>query len=330
MSVDLITLGETMIRLTPPGFDRIEQANSFEIHIGGSESNTAVGLARLGSRVIWLSRLPGNPLGRRVAATLASHGVDVTHVEWSTSDRMGTYYLERGKAPRAAQVYYDRAESAASRMTPSCLPSHLFVSGNAKMFHTTGITLGISTSAAQTALKAVELAQKAGWQIAFDVNYRAKLWSPNLAKEACSQVMQHSDLVFLPNRDARTVFGVEIDDDASALSELAAFAPKATIVMTVGSRGSIARKPSGEIVAQSAIPTMDIERLGSGDAFTAGFMHRYLTDAPLGDCLLWGTAMASLKYTIPGDLPVVSRTEVESLIRSSSEGTSASGLDIQR
>ncbi len=330
MSVDVITLGETMIRLTPPGFDRIEQANSFEIHIGGSESNTAVGLARLGNRVIWLSRLPSNPLGKRVAADLASHGVDVTHVEWSASDRMGTYYLERGKAPRAAQVYYDRAESAASRMTPASIPPHLFCEGKAKLFHTTGITLGISSSAAQTALQAVQLAKKAGWKIAFDVNYRSKLWPPHLAKEVCSQVMKDSDLVFLPNRDANTVFDVGIDDDASALVGLAPFAPHATIVMTVGSRGSIARKPSGEIVRQSAIPTVDIERLGSGDAFTAGFMHRYLADAPLGECLLWGTAMASLKYTIPGDLPVISRTEVESLVRSSSTCTTTNSSDIQR
>src|SRR5690349_11697201 len=157
-SYDVVTLGETMLRLTPPGMRRIEQAISLDIEIGGSESNTAVGLARLGLRVAWLSRLTDNPLGRLLAQTLAGHGVDTGWISWTDQDRIGLYFLEEGKAPRGSNVTYDRANSAMSRMQPADLPTDLFKSGQSKLLHLTGITPALGSQATATARQALELA----------------------------------------------------------------------------------------------------------------------------------------------------------------------------
>lgn len=321
MSLDVITLGETMLRLTPPGFDRLEQASALEVHVGGSESNTAVGLARLGCRTAWLSRLPDTSLGHLVASTIGRYGVDVSHVVWSDTDRLGTYYLERGKPPRGSQVLYDRRDSAISKMTPSQLPTQLFTSSKAKLFHTSGITLGISESASATAQMAAEIAKAEGMLVSFDVNYRAKLWRPEVAHASCVDFIKLADIVFLPLRDAHTVFGLEEPTDEAILQNLSRHAPHCTFVMTLGSRGAIAIDRHGEIYRQAAFPTTEVERLGSGDAFSAGYLANFLEQGSIASGLRWGCATASLKYTISGDLPLIHRKEVETLVASTSGST---------
>ncbi len=116
--VDVVTLGETMLRFTPPARNRLEQADHLQVHVGGSESNTAVGLARLGLKTAWLSRLPTTALGRMVCGELSKYGVDTSHVIWSDTDRLGLYFLEEAGPPRGSQVIYDRRDSAISRMQP--------------------------------------------------------------------------------------------------------------------------------------------------------------------------------------------------------------------
>ncbi len=320
---DVVTLGETMLRFTPPNLQRIEQATSFDAHIGGSESNTAVGLARLGRRVAWLSRLPNNPLGHVVASTIGRFDVDVSHVVWSATDRLGTYYLEHGKPPRASQVLYDRRDSAASRIQPSDLPNDLFEPQVAKLFHTTGITLGISSTAAATALRAAELAKRAGWLNSFDVNYRGKLWSADEARVGCLKLMQLADIVFLPIRDAQGVFQLKGESPEPILEALGALVPHCTVVMTLGAAGAIARNAAGQVFKQPAYPSTNVERLGSGDAFSAGFLSGFLEFGDIAQALQWGAATASVKHTIPGDLPLVHRHEIESLL-------SANATDIAR
>src|SRR4051812_14873032 len=118
---DVVTLGETMLRLTPPLMKRLEQATTLDIAIGGSEYNTSVGLARLGLKVSWISRLTSNGLGSLIANTLRGYGVDTSFVSWTDQDRIGLYFLEEGLAPRGSTVVYDRANSALSRMQPDDL-----------------------------------------------------------------------------------------------------------------------------------------------------------------------------------------------------------------
>jgi 2-dehydro-3-deoxygluconokinase len=307
---DVVTLGETMLRFTPPGVQRIDQAPHFELEVGGTESNTSVGLARLGLNVAWLSRLPANPLGRRIARTLAGQGVDTSHIAWSATDRLGLYFVEFGDGPRPTQVTYDRADSAMSRMQPEELPAELFDPGRSRHLHLTGITVAISDSAAATARRAVEMAKAAGMSFSFDVNYRAKLWSPAEAKAGCHI------------RDAESIYGVSGDPD-TALAQLQAQYPQATIILTLGAEGAIGAEPGKAAISQSVFPAGTVGRIGGGDAFTAGVLYGYLTDANpdtrLATALRWGAAAAAYKYTIPGDMPLFEKEEVEGLLHSGNQ-----------
>jgi 2-dehydro-3-deoxygluconokinase len=314
MMYDVVTLGETMIRLTPPGWNRLESTESLEVHVGGSESNTAVGLARLGRRVAWLSRLTSNAMGHLIANKLASHRVDTSHVVWTDQDRIGTYYLERGCAPRNTQVIYDRRDSAMSHMTPEDLSPALFQPKGARVFHTTGITLGISETSARTAFHAAQLAKQSGWIVSFDLNYRAKLWTPAACRESAEAFMKLADLIFLPIRDARNIFRLQELSPESVLQELGRMNPQATLVMTMGQEGSMARSPDGSIHSENAFQAVEVDRLGGGDAFSSGFLHAMLDDKPHKECLRWGNAVASLKYSIPGDLPIVDLAQVVALV----------------
>lgn len=317
---DVITFGETMLRLTPPHFLRLRQAHQLEIEVGGSESNTAVGLAMLGLKAAWLSCLPRNPLGELAAGTLAGYGVDTSHLVWSDSGRMGLYFYERGKLPRGSRVIYDRKDSAISRMRPGDLPEALFQAENARMLHLTGITPALSRSAAATSLRAVELAQAAGWRVSFDLNYRARLWDIAAALQGCEPFMQRADILILPLRDSISFFGMDPQTSPeSACRAVAAAYPGTTVVMTLGSDGAVGCDVDGNLTRQAAFPAEEVGRLGAGDACTAGLLYGLLEKDSLADALRWGTAAAAVKYTVPGDIPVMEKEEVERLVGASPE-----------
>jgi 2-dehydro-3-deoxygluconokinase len=319
MSYDMITLGETMLRLTPPDYKRLEQAVSFNIEVGGSESNTAIGLARLGWRVAWLSRLTANPLGQLIASTIKGYGVDTSPVIWTEQDRVGLYFLETGKAPRGSRVVYDRANSAISRIKPGDLPADLFLAGNAKLLHLSGITPALSESAAATARQAVELAKANGWKISFDFNYRSKLWSPTQAKEGCTYFAANADIILLTQGDSRLLFNFAKETTSeSILESLSRVYPHATVVLTLGKEGAIGIEREQAILFQPAYPAEEVDRLGGGDAFTAGLLHGYLQNEGktgwLAHGLKYGAAVAAFKYSIGGDIPLIEREEVEALV----------------
>lgn len=317
---DVITLGETLYRLTPPGHQRIAQATQLDMFVAGSESNTSVGLARLGLRVAWLSRLTDNALGRAVAATLRSQGVNVDSVIWTDQDRMALYFLEEGAPPRDSRVIYDRAHSAMSRMQPADLPADLFQPGRACLFHTSGITLALSDSARQTAQRAWELAQAAGWQLSFDLNYRRLLWSAEAARAACEPFLQAARVIFTPQRDAEQVLGLSGTAD-EIIDQLHARYPQARIVMTRGGAGASACDESGRVARLPALNApQPVGRVGGGDAFSAGFLYGHLTDDDMERALRWGVVVAGLKYTIPGDLPLIDREEAARLVDAASGG----------
>ncbi len=327
---DVVTFGETMLRLSPPNYRRIEQASALDVEIGGTESNMAIGLARLGLKATWLSRLTDNPMGRLIAGGIAAHGVDTSHVVWTDADRVGVIFFEIGKAPRGSRVIYDRLGSAVSRMRPEDLPRDLFQPDGARVFHTTGVTLALTPTLTDTAHQALHLAKAAGWRVSFDVNYRRTLWTPSAAREGCDAYARAADILFVPRGDACELFELDPDLPAEKIIEtLAGHYPQATIALTMGADGALGYAPGGEMVRQTAFPAEEVDRLGGGDAFAAGFLCGYLspseTHLMLPNALQWGAATAALKYTIPGDAPLVERREVEMLLQ---RGT---GLDsIQR
>ena len=314
MPIDVITLGETMLRLTPRDQQLIEQAAQFEIYVGGSESNVAVGLARLGWHVRWLSRLTDNPLGRRIAGAISAHGVDTSQVVWTPEDRVGMYYVEEGPPPRGGRVTYDRAASAMSRMQPDDLPGDLFDEDHAGWLHVSGITLAIGPSAAATVTQAVEQAKSAGWRVSFDVNHRALLWTDEEATVACAAVMAQADLIMIALRDAVRLFNTPATYEA-ALKTLQSRFPEAPIVVTMGKDGAGAiNVGSDRVHHQPTFPAQGSGRIGGGDAFAAGFLSRYMETATLDDALAWGAAAAAYKYTLPGDLPLLDRGTLQAIL----------------
>ncbi|MDE2750553.1 MAG: sugar kinase [Chloroflexota bacterium] len=315
----VLTFGESMMRLTPPGFLRIEQTRSFDIWVGGTESNTAVGLARLGMKAAWLSRLPATPMGRYISNRIAQYGVDVSHVVWANEDeRLGIYFHEKAQPPRASEIVYDRKDSAMSRIRPEDLPAGLFEAGVADVFHVTGITLAISGTARETAHEALRRAKSAGWRTSFDTNYRSKLWSGEDAAAGCDAAMSLADVIFCPLGDFQVMYGAATAEEA--IAALAARYPSALIVMTLGQGGAQARKSTGSILRQPAILAGEVGRIGGGDAFAAGFLYAWLSFDDVELALKWGVAMSAQKYTIPGDLPLVDREAVAALVAGASGG----------
>ncbi len=304
-TLDLITIGESMIRFTPPGANRLETAEHLNVFIGGAESNIAVGGRRLGLRTAWVSRLPDHPLAHHIANTLRQHGVDVSGARWTdTSERLGLYFVEQGSAPRPARVWYDRANSAASHMTPDDLPRDLIAS--ARWLHLTGITPALSASCAATAHAALDHARQNGLTVSFDVNYRALLWSPEAARETLTPFCEAADIVFVAARDGRNLFGT---DDLAALRDTWG----GTVIVTRGADGAAGLDDQG-LVEVEAFPTTMVDRLGAGDALAIGAISQLMEGASLAEALRFGCATAALKLTIPGDFALVTRREVEELI----------------
>lgn len=321
---DVVTLGETMIRLTPPVLNRLEQTTTVDIEIGGSESNLAIGLTRLGFKVLWLSRLTNNTLGRMIERTIARHGVDTSRVIWTEQDRVGLYFVEEAKPPRHSQVIYDRKNSAMSQLRASELPVDLFLPHKARLLHLSGITPALGPTVAVAAQRALSLAQEAGWQVSFDLNYRSQLWSPAAALEGCRPFLEAADIVLAPLGDVRQLFELTSATPEQVLLMLHERYPQATIILTLGKEGALGCEPGGPTCMQPAFPAEEVGRLGVGDAFAAGFFYSYLSnpEAPdrLAQALLWGVATAAFKYTIPGDIPWISRAEIENLIQRGARG----------
>ena len=321
MNYDVVTFGESMLRLSPVRDLRIEQSTAFDIHVAGSESNTAVGLARLGANVCWFSRVPNSSLGKLLVNRVREHGVDVSHVIESDDDRLGLYFVEDGISPRPTEVIYDRADSAMSAMVASELPDTLFHAGKSRVLHVTGITLAISKSATNTVHSAVRMAKQSGWKVSFDVNYRSKLWSSDEARIGCESCLTQADIIFFPKRDAQLLFDfpetMSVNDILTKLHQLY---PQATIVMSQGSSGSMACSAEGEIVSADAFEVNGKYRIGAGDAFSAGFLYSYIVQQEtLESALSWGNAVAALKFSIPGDMPMVDKEHVQILLQKTSQ-----------
>lgn len=309
MPYDVLTMGEALLRLTPPHYQRFEQTKALEMHIGGSELNTAVGLSRMGMRVRWLSRLTDNGIGRRIERELIAQGVDVSAICWTSDQRTGIYYMEEGKTPRASQVIYDRAGSAMSHITPDNIEIETLFADSPRLFHVSGITLAISDTSAEATQKLWHACHERDVLLSFDVNYRAKLWTTSQARARCEMWMQSAHLIFIPERDALALY------DTSDLTELHRRYPQATLIMTRGAHGADGITPNGDISHQAVYPTETVCRIGGGDAFSAGYLYGYLHQAPVGLCLQYGAALAALKYSLAGDLPIIDRQQVFDLIQ---------------
>jgi 2-dehydro-3-deoxygluconokinase len=314
---DLVTFGETMLRLSTPKGERLETTDDLRVHVGGAESNVAVAAARLDTDAVWLSKLPDSPLGRRVVRELRAHGVR-TGVVWSLSGRLGTYFVDQGGEPRGTSVHYDRADSAVTTATAEELP--VGAVRNAEVFFTTGITPALSDTLATTTKRLLETAKEAGTKTAFDLNYRSKLWSTADARSTYQSLLPDVDVLFAAERDLRDVLGMD-DERVNMINRLATEFQLDTVVMTRGEHGSMALH-GGELHEQDAFAAETTDAIGSGDAFVGGYLADRLRGGSVADALAYGSATASLKRTVDGDLAIVTPEEVEAVLEG--DGTAIS------
>ena len=332
--MDLVTFGEAMVRLTPPAFQRLEQARSFDAHVGGGELNVAVAAARLGVASRWVSRLPENALGRMISARAREQGVD-THIEWTAEDRAGLYFAELGAAPRASSVLYDRAASAISRVTSRSF-DWVSVFAGARWYHVSGITPALSDSAAKVTAESLAAAKSAGLTVSYDLNYRSKLWSEAKARAVQEPFMEHVDVLITTEEDARVVFGVGATPtdnydhvDAEANAEVARTLEKrfelSAVAITMRANPRVLLNSWSALVSAAGMihtaPRYEVEvidRIGAGDAFSGGLIVSRLENRGWDEAIRFATAVSALKHSVPGDFCLVTRAEVDQLLRGAS------------
>lgn len=337
----VVTFGEIMLRLAPPGFGRIAQARTFEALYGGGEANVAASLANFGEATEFVTRLPANDLGDACLAYLRSYGVGVNHIVRG-GDRLGIYFLETGAAQRGSKVLYDRAGSAFATIRPGIIDWRAAFA-DADWFHWTGITPAVSQGAAEACREAIEAARALGLTVSCDMNYRAKLWKwGKPAGEVMAGLVALCDVAIGNEEDADKVFGirapetdvqggkVEAGQYRAVCTELAQRFPNLkTIAITLRGSLSASHNTWSAVLWQDGAfytaPVYDIlpivDRVGGGDAFMAGLIYglRKFKNDP-ERALRFATAASCLKHSIPGDFNAVTVAEVEQLMAGDASG----------
>ncbi len=334
---EVITFGEAMLRLSPPHFQRLEQTTTLDVQVGGGELNVAVGVSRLGLRAAWVTRLPDNPLGRMVRNKAREQGVDTGHLVWTKGGRVGLYFAEFGASPRASSVLYDRAGSAISQVQPGEVDWAVAFNGG-RWFHTSGITPALSASAAAVTREALETAKKAGLLVSYDLNFRSKLWTAEQARRCQEPMMELVDVLITTEEDTRVVFGITAQGQKGEQFTSVSADPYKEVAQKLAERFrfkavaiTLRENPSVWKNTWTAIAYADgrfyedrkyeleiVDRVGGGDAFSAGFIYGYLTAGSYDMAVRYGTAFSALKHTNPGDLNWATLAEAESLMKGAS------------
>ena len=328
----IITFGEIMLRLKAPGHERLFQSPVLEAQFGGGEANVATSLALLGMEATFVSALSRDAIGQGALRTLRGYGVDVSRVRL-TGDRTGIYFLETGADQRPSNVVYDRAGSAAARMQPGDFPWPEIFQG-ADWFHFTGITPALSRQAAGACLEAAQAARAAGVKVSIDLNFRKKLWNYGAkAPEIMGQLVALADVLIANEEDIQLGLGIAAEADPAA-SQVATEAYRALAARTraqypnlqavaITLRESLSADRNGwsavldgregfHVSRKYALEDI-VDRVGGGDSFAAGLIFGLLEYGAEARALAFAVAASALKHSIPGDLNLSSREEIERL-----------------
>lgn len=335
----VVTFGEVMLRLSPPGFERFLQSPLLGATFGGGEANVAVSLAQFGLDSWYFTRLPRNAIGDAAIRALRAEGVR-TEAILRGGDRIGIYFTEAGASQRASTVIYDRARSAVSELDATTVDWSGLLNG-ASWLHVTGITPALGDRGTACTRAAIAAAQKAGVRISIDLNFRRKLWTEAQAQAVMRDLVRGVDVVIANEEDLQSTLGVPVhgadvttgalalegyraaaeavcasfqvkqvaitlreSHSASDNGWSAAFWDQATTSFTVGQRYDVRL----------------VDRIGGGDAFAAGLVYGLVTGRPHEAALRFAIAASALKQTIPGDFNRVSVDEVDRLAEGDASG----------
>ncbi len=339
MPIRVVTFGEIMLRLSPPGFERLLQSPMLVATFGGGEANVAVCLAQFGLDSHYVTRLPPNAIGDAAIRALRAEGVNTSHI-LRGGNRVGIYYAETGASQRGGTVIYDRANSAISEMTPDAVDWQAVMAG-AGWFHVTGITPALGDKAAAATKASIEAARRAGARVSVDLNYRKKLWTPAQAQAVMRPLMRDVDVVIANEEDLQSVLGVHVAEtdvtsgtlNVSAYRDAAEWVTKnlGPPVVAITLRESLSASDngwsavlwdgaSGALHRSQHYAVRLVDRIGGGDSFAGGLIYGMATGRSHADALKFGVAASALKQTIPGDFNRMSVAEVDALATGDASG----------
>ena len=344
MGQRIVTLGEIMLRLKSPGFERFFQSPNLEATFGGGEANVAVSLPNFGSHVSFVTILPDNAIGEAALRYLKSRDVDTSLIQLQ-GDRIGIYFLESGANQRSSNVVYDRENSSISvALVDSFNWDSIFA--DVGWFHITGITPALSESAAEISLEACKYAKAAGVTISCDYNFRKKLWKYGKnAPEVMQEIVKFVDVGIANEEDCQRSLGITVSDDdweksvhsgklnmekyeALAKAVFASFPNLKYQAITL--RQSFSASHNGwsacmyngdEFIVSSYYDITDIvDRVGGGDSFAAGLIYGLQMEMSDEQALEFAVAASCLKHSISGDLNLVTLGEVNKLMSGDGSG----------
>ena len=341
MTKTIVSFGEIMLRLAPPGFERFLQTPQFVATFGGAEANVAVALASFGLPSAYVTVLPDkNPIADATIAELRRMGVDTSRIVRSKAGRVGIYYLEAGANQRASKVVYDRGQSAIALAKPGDIDWDRAFQ-DAGWFHITGITPAISASAADLALESVRRAREKGLTVSCDLNYRKNLWKwGKPAVEVMRELLKYVDVAIANEEDVQMTLGIEaaVDVDSGTLDRvqyqkltgkvLDEYANLKAIAITLRSSRSASHNGwaaclndrEGFLMSRNYEITHIVDRVGAGDSFAGGLIYGLLELPTHQEALEFAVAASCLKHSVPGDFNRLTADEVNALLKSGGSG----------
>ena len=325
----VVSFGEVMLRLSPPGFERLFQSPALQTYFGGSEANTAVSLAHLGIASDFVTVVPDNAVGEAVLGTLRREGVGVRDVQ-KGGTRLGVYFVEGGADIRAMRVVYDRAGSAFAQMGADAVDWDAVLEG-ATWFHVSGISLALGSGPAESVLRAATAARARGIPVSLDLNYRPALWTGRDPRELVRPVAALCDTIIGNPGAVKAMLGVAtpaaapeppeaLRATARALGEQfgcrrVALTRREVISSSEHGWRAVLYDASGDVFAESRrYQVRVVDRVGGGDSFNAGLIYGLLNGYDDQRALDFATAASALKLTIPGDFNRVTADEVHRLL----------------
>jgi 2-dehydro-3-deoxygluconokinase len=312
----VVCFGELLLRLSPPGFERLFQSPLLHARFGGSEANVAIALARFGVSTAYVTRLPGNAIGDAGIRMLRGEGVDTGHVVRG-GDRLGIYFVETGAGQRPSSVIYDRAPSAFSTLSAAEIEWPR-VLRDASWLHLTGITPALGPGPLQSAAAAMAAARQAGIAVSFDLNYRATLWPADTAASALQPFAQGADVLIASEDHLQPL--LDITPGPGAPQRVAERYGSRLVAITARDNRSASDnavsaalwvRETGELCVAPRYDLQIVDRIGAGDAFAAGLIYALSGRRSPGDALRFAVAAGALKHTIPGDAALLTVAEVD-------------------
>jgi 2-dehydro-3-deoxygluconokinase len=332
-----ITFGEIMMRLAPLGFDRFVQSKEFGIVYGGGEANVAISLANFNKEVYFVTKLPKHEIGQAAVNELRRYGVNTDYITRG-GDRIGIYFCEKGASQRPSKVIYDRAHSAIAEAKKEDFQWDKIFQG-AEWFHFTGITPAISDGCAELAMEAVKAAKNAGVTISVDLNFRKKLWTSEKAGRVMGELVKYCDVIIANEEDAEKVFGIKADKTDVTKGDLSDEGYRTVAkelverfgvkYVAITLRESYSASDNGwsamlydgkEYFKSKKYNIRIVDRVGGGDSFSAGLIYGLSSGMNNQDALEFAVAASCLKHTIEGDFNLVSKDEVEALMKGDASG----------